>query len=136
MNQSTESPSSVTYSLITPNGFPILFTMRDEKVAELITKMEMLEPSLIKKGYKPQEKKSYGSKAPAEIVPDRKCPLCGQNLVYGHKADGTKFIKCSTNKWNPMTKQAEGCKFVEWPDKASNIDYVVPTKVTDEFTAF
>jgi hypothetical protein len=120
MINSSEAPASVTYSLVTPGGFPILFTMRDDKVNELIIKMETLEPSLLKKGYKPQEKK-FGSKPPAEIVPNRKCPLCGQALVYSTTKDGKKFIKCSTNKWDFATKQATGCKFTEWPDSTPTI---------------
>jgi hypothetical protein len=117
MNTSTESPTSVTYSLVTPSGFPILFTMRDEKVNELISKMEMLEQSLLKKGYKPQEKRSFGEKKPLEIVPNRKCPTCGADLVYTSLKDGRRMIKCSTQKYDFMTKTSSGCPYVEWPDK-------------------
>jgi len=111
---SNESPTSVTYSLISPNGFPLLLTLRDEKMFELLINMGILEESLKTKGFKPQEKKSFGPKPPAEIVPDRKCPTCNNSLVYA-MIKGERVIKCSTNKWNPATKQAEGCKFIEWP---------------------
>ena len=67
-------------------------------------------------GYKPQVKKTFGGaeKKPIEYVPDRKCPKCGSQLVYQTTATGKKMIKCSTNKWNPITKTAEGCDFLEW----------------------
>jgi hypothetical protein len=111
---STEAPASVTYSLITPSGFPILFTMRDDMVSGLQTKMETLEPSLIKKGYKPQERKFSQSKPPVDIVPDRLCPLCKNTLVRGITKDGKKYIKCSTQKYDFTTKSTLGCKFIEW----------------------
>jgi hypothetical protein len=130
MENSNEAPASITYSITSKDGFNALFTVRDDMVKNLFTKMELVEKTLLDKGYKPQVKQSWGStKPPAEIVPDRKCPLCSQSLVYATTKDGKKFIKCSTNKWDFATKQATGCKFTEWEDK-------LPTKVNSEFTAF
>jgi ssDNA-binding Zn-finger/Zn-ribbon topoisomerase 1 len=45
---------------------------------------------------------------------DEKCPKCGQPLVIAFTRFGKKMKKCSTNTWNPETKQAEGCDYVEW----------------------
>jgi formate dehydrogenase maturation protein FdhE len=43
------------------------------------------------------------------------CPVCGSALVTGQSKDGTKkFLKCSTNKWNKDTQQAEGCNYIKW----------------------
>lgn len=114
--ESTEAKSSVTYS-ISRNGFNILFTVRNDSGMTLIDTMDTIEKKLLDKGYKPQEKRTFGIKPPAEIVPDRKCPLCGNDLVKATTKDGKKFIKCSTNKWDFATKQATGCKFTEWEDK-------------------
>ncbi len=58
---------------------------------------------------------------PIEYVPDRKCPTCGAQLIYATKKDGSKFIKCSTNKY--MNGQSTGCPFVDWmndPRQAHN----------------
>lgn len=111
---SNESPTSVTYSLISPNGFPLLLTLRDEKMGILMTNMGLLETSLKSKGFTPQVKKTFGEKKPLDIVVDRKCPKCGNQLVNQTTSAGKKMIKCITNKWNPVTKQAEGCDFLEW----------------------
>jgi len=42
------------------------------------------------------------------------CPKCGSPLVEATKRDGTPYKKCSTNKWNKVTKQATGCDYVDW----------------------
>lgn len=114
-----EAVASVTYSLESPNGFPILFTVRGESGGELLTRMEKyIEPELVAMNFKPQVK-SYGGgprppKPPPQVVPDRKCPLCGSDLHFGTTKDGRKFIKCSTQTYNFQTRQSEGCKHFEW----------------------
>lgn len=45
---------------------------------------------------------------------DEKCPKCGSPLVMVVTRFGKKMKKCSTNVWNPETKKAEGCDYVEW----------------------
>jgi len=116
MNQSNEAPISVTFSLIDPNDFPILLTFRNDDpkilMSELVSKSSWLKAN----GYKAQVKKSFGGgeKKPIDIVPDRKCPKCGNQLVNQTTSAGKKMIKCITNKWNPITKQAEGCDYLEW----------------------
>lgn len=45
---------------------------------------------------------------------DEKCPKCGAALVLAVTRFGKKMKKCSTNTWNPETKKAEGCDFIEW----------------------
>jgi len=45
---------------------------------------------------------------------DEKCPKCGAPLVIAFTRFGKKMKKCSTNKWNPETKSADGCDYVEW----------------------
>jgi hypothetical protein len=115
-NHSTESPSSVTYSLVR-NGFNLLYTVRGDSGVTLLEAMEAIEKKLMEKGYKPQEKRSFGGGAkPIEYVPDRVCPLCQNKLIYQTLKDGRKMIKCSTSKYDFATKTSSGCKFVEWPD--------------------
>lgn len=109
-----EAPSSVTYSIMR-NGFNMLFTVRDFSGLDLLDKMDRIEKELIVKGYKPQPARSYGVKKEPDYVEGRTCPTCGEKLVHAQMKDGKKFIKCSTNKWDPIAKKATGCPFVEWP---------------------
>ena len=41
------------------------------------------------------------------------CPKCGQATVEGIKKDGSKFLKCSTQKWS-KTEGQTGCDYVDW----------------------
>lgn len=45
---------------------------------------------------------------------DEDCPDCGNKLVIYTSAAGKRLKKCSTNKWDPKTKQASGCQYTEW----------------------
>lgn len=122
MENSNEAPTSVTYSLITPNGFPVLFTMRDEKVGELMHKMDVLEPSLITKGYKPQEKRSFGERKPFVPQPSasgNKCPKCGSPMA--------------------MSKAGkEYCSKLCWKDQTTGSGHAIgiPTVINNDFKAF
>jgi len=45
---------------------------------------------------------------------DEKCPKCGSPLLLATTRFGKKMKKCSTNVWNPETKKADGCDYIEW----------------------
>lgn len=45
---------------------------------------------------------------------DEKCPKCDSPLVLKTTKFGKKLKCCSTNKWNPQTRQAEGCDYIQW----------------------
>ena len=45
---------------------------------------------------------------------DEKCPKCQSPLLLVVTRFGKKMKKCSTNKWDPATKEASGCDYVEW----------------------
>lgn len=47
-------------------------------------------------------------------VLDEKCPKCGAPLVLTTTRFGKRMKKCSTNSWDPKTKTASGCDYVEW----------------------
>lgn len=49
-----------------------------------------------------------------ETVEGRSCPKCGSKLIHTTTKNGKEMTKCSTNTWNSVTKQAEGCDFIEW----------------------
>ena len=45
---------------------------------------------------------------------DEKCPKCGSPLILVVTRFGKKLKKCSTNTWDPQTRQASGCDYIEW----------------------
>ena len=45
---------------------------------------------------------------------DEKCPKCDSPLVMAVTRNGKKMKRCSTNKWDPNTKTATGCDYVDW----------------------
>lgn len=45
---------------------------------------------------------------------EEECPKCGAKLILQVTRFGKKMKKCSTNKWDPETKTASGCDYVEW----------------------
>jgi ssDNA-binding Zn-finger/Zn-ribbon topoisomerase 1 len=51
---------------------------------------------------------------PEPVELDEKCPKCGNPLVEAQTRFGKKMKRCSTNKWDPKTKTATGCDYVEW----------------------
>lgn len=118
-NNLPESPASVNTRLKSPNGFVYQWTMRDEKNSNLIFKVQEMEKKWLSLGFTPVEQFSGFPKKqarPVEYVEGRMCPQCGSKLVYAVKKDGKKFIKCETNKYNPATRQAEGCSYIDWMD--------------------
>lgn len=53
-DQLPESPASVTAKVVTPNGFQLLFTLRDTTGSSLFAKYEEFEKAALAKGWKPQ----------------------------------------------------------------------------------
>jgi len=113
-----EAPASVNTRMKSVNGFVYQWTIRDEKNSNLFFKIKKMEEKWLESGFTPVEQATgrFPIK-PKEYVENRACPKCGSKLVYSIKKDGTKFIKCETNRWNAATKQAEGCSFIEWPNQ-------------------
>ena len=116
MTDFPEAPASVTLSVTTPSGYPALFTIRDEKVSELVKKITTIEESFKELGYKPQER-NYGKKDyPKDYVEGRVCPKDAGRLLNKTSKAGKKYIACENGKYNPTTKVTEGCAYVEWPN--------------------
>ncbi len=111
-----EAPASVTYSLTSPGGFNILFTVRDTSGTELLGKMLKIEDRLQELGYKPQERKPAGSFAKKEViyVEGEVCPKCGAPVIERTKQDGRKYHVCSTSKYDFKTKTSSGCSYFAW----------------------
>ncbi|OIO13052.1 hypothetical protein COV53_04385 [Candidatus Gottesmanbacteria bacterium CG11_big_fil_rev_8_21_14_0_20_37_11] len=52
-----------------------------------------------------------------QIEPEKleeKCPKCGADLLLVVTRFNKRMKKCSTNTWDPKTRQASGCDYVEW----------------------
>lgn len=52
--------------------------------------------------------------SPEPEVLEEDCPKCGNKLILATTKFGKKMKRCSTNKWDPETKTASGCDYVEW----------------------
>lgn len=115
-SQLPEAPASATVKIKSPNGYEWLFTIRDEKASVLSFKMKAMEENWIKAGFTPlPQGNAYKKEAkPVNYIEGRLCPKCGNRLVNAEKRDGTKFIKCETNKWDPFKKMSTGCDYVDW----------------------
>ena len=63
MSSHTEAPASVTYNIVSPDGFDVLFTVRGDSDIELMDIMTNVEKGLIEKGYKAKGGYSGGAKS-------------------------------------------------------------------------
>jgi len=115
-----EAKSSVSYSLTSKDGFGLIFTIRSSDEQELLKNMVAIEAKLIKMGYKPEVKRSYGGSKPKEIVQGIKCPTCGADLVKFETKTGKSGIQCSTRRYDGATKTTSGCNYIKWNDDNSS----------------
>lgn len=103
-----EAKSSVTYSLVSKTGYPLLFTVREGSEAKLLKRMTQLEGAFLQRGYTPKVDR-FAKQLP--VPTGEKCPKCQADLVKFAKG-----VKCSTNKWDKDTKKAVGCDYIKWND--------------------
>lgn len=116
-SQIPEAVASASYSLVSPNGFPLIFTTRGKDMEELLEQIAKLEVELIEKEYKPDIKTRGGRTAvKIDYVAGRTCPTCNSRLVKQVTRTGKILFKCEKQKWNAQTKSVEGCPFVEWQE--------------------
>lgn len=109
-----EATSSVTYNLVSKNGYPLLFTVRRNDEAELLEVMADLEESLSTRGYT-SDRRGTPKQQPLPVETGEKCPTCGKPLVKFSSKDGSKSgLRCSTNEWDAETGKATGCDYVKW----------------------
>lgn len=123
-----EAIASITLSVITPDGFPALLTVRESDLDNLLDKMAVSGTSLVELGYKPQER-GYGNYSQNTIETKqfskptgKTCPKCGKELVASTTKAGKEFFKCSGAKWNKFKKMNEGCEYVDWNNDADTTD--------------
>lgn len=112
MNQSTEHPASVTYSLVTPSGFPILYTVRGESGTDLLEKMVGIDARLTKDGYTAQQKGGFQKREIQKEYANYPCPNCGAKVVKATTKTGKKLEKCENQKF--VNGQTTGCSYTKW----------------------
>lgn len=138
-----EAVASVTYKIVSPNGFPSMLTIRASDANELLNRMAVIEGELLSSGIVPdggqkpvssQPKPSQPVQTPAQPKPanawaqthqfsvpqaqqTKMCPKCGGKLEEKVSKAGKKFLKCENGKWDFMKKQATGCDYIDWLDK-------------------
>lgn len=117
-----EAVASITYSLKTPGGFPVLFTMRGEGESPLLERASEIEVFLKDAGYT-ADIKSYGGggkgKAPIVYVEGKSCPQCGSKVIEKTTKMGKKMHECEKRVYNFETKQTTGCTFIDWLDETT-----------------
>jgi hypothetical protein len=124
-----EAKSSVTYSLVSKTGFPLLFTVRSQSEAELLELMSDLETGFTKRGYTPKVERSFGGVKPVQIVEGEKCPDCGAPIIKFSTKDGRQAVKCSTAKYDFNTKTASGCKYFKYLDAPTIDEPATPLQI-------
>lgn len=124
-----EARASATFNVTSPSGFGVLITIRSMNEAEMFELLEETEAYLVKGGFTPEVKRSYGggSSRPAPVVVEGElCPKCGNALVQFDTKTGKSGIKCSTSKWDNATKSASGCDYIKWNDDKPQTNGTVP----------
>ncbi len=124
-----EAGASVTYSLVTPNGFPVLFTLRENSGKSLLSKMTALEKNLVEEKFTPQPLRNNGfPKKEVQYVEGKKCPKCGGRLVKKLTKDGKEYHTCENYKYDFTTKTNIGtCSFVDWLNQGTEEKREIPT---------
>lgn len=137
-----EAVASATFTMKSPNGFPLLFTVRSESEIELIERIIELDNRLISEwGFSPdgryksfnKEKGSVVGSSEKEFVPRGVCPKCGGRLVVVRTKTGKVLHRCEHGKYDYTTKTQTGCDYMQWQeDESIELDEnVEPEEVED-----
>ena len=116
-----EAPTSITYSIITPKGYPALLTARDTELSGLAKKMVFIEDMFEKNGYKPQVRGF--AKKEIKYVEGKMCPKCGGRMVEKTKRNGGIFHQCENKKWDAIQNKNVGtCDYTDWLNPKATYD--------------
>jgi hypothetical protein len=131
-NELPEAPASVTYSIISKDGFNALFTIREMTGLALIEKMSAIEKKLLELEYKPQVKQVFGQKKEVEYVEGKVCPKDGGKLkIIISKKDGKTYWACVNGHYDYMTKMTTGCNFITTPEKFEQVSAQIKTPIEE-----
>lgn len=103
-----EAPVSANVRIKTPRGHQWQITIRDNKVNDIIQKIEILEDVFQDKGWVVPE---WQQESREKLT---KCPDCGSDLKEGVTKAGKKYIGCTNKQWNTALGKYEGCKFFKY----------------------
>jgi len=92
-------------------GFGVMFTVRGEKLNDMVIKTTHIIDYAESHGWKNTWETAP---TPQGTQTTRSCPKCGSPLVEAKKKDGSIYYKCSTNKWDKFKKVATGCDYIDW----------------------
>ena len=106
-----EAKASATYSLRSPKGFDVLYTVRSMNSGDLFEEMDAIEQGLVDKGY--TSKNGGGGKVNEDLG---NCPKCNSPLVSFTTKSGKSGVKCSTQSYDFMSKSTIGCDYTKWDD--------------------
>jgi len=106
-----EAPASANIK-VWINGYGVQITMRSNKVNDVVREVEFIVNMAKEKGWK-----SKWDEAPISGGSFGNCPKCQSPLKELAKDGVALGLKCSSNKWNKMTKRAEGCDYIDWYKK-------------------
>lgn len=122
MDRDLPEARCVIYTTVDVRGYEICPTIRTDSntpdtVADTI---DRFVTALEKKGWKPIIRSKGGFPKKEQKFTGKKCPQCGADTIEATMKNGNIFEKCSTSKWNPMTRQAEGCTYANFGYKPAS----------------
>jgi len=106
-----EAPASATVKIKSPNGYEWLYTVRDTKAGELITKMSFLERVFQSEGWTPltQGYQKTSQKQPKPENLDPNAPICS---IHNRKMDWKTGVSKTSGKpyafWSCSIKNPDG----------------------------
>jgi len=120
INELPEAGASITFKVLSPQGYPALLTARDSHIASLFDTIEQVEAHLKESGWLPDRQMVVAKQLP--LPTGDKCPKCGADMVRFASKDGTKSgVKCSTGKFDFVSKKTIGCDYVKWDDQDTSV---------------
>jgi hypothetical protein len=118
MEDKGERFNSATFSMTTPNGFNVLFTIREGDIKatkDLVSLVQAVDKHFTEVGFKPQVKSFGGGSARKEKEwTGDVCPKDGGRLYHMVTKTGKDMCKCENSKYDFATKTSSGCDFVAW----------------------
>jgi len=108
-----EAPFSWNIQVINKEGLSEQFTIRSFTLSDLMQNRDAWKELMKLEDFKPEPKTT--SKTTQKDYTGDNCPKCDGKLFKLKTAKGI-IIKCDNSKWNPVTKKASGCDYIEWPD--------------------
>ncbi len=104
---STDGKLSVSFNAQDVKEANTLYEDTEKIFRKMVALKNELGLVIVRGGFppkKPAEKEWTGNK----------CPKDQGRLYSATTATGKKMIKCENSKWNPVTKSASGCDYIEW----------------------